>query len=118
VLMRLGALATLGAVRAPNLVHLLLDNAMHESTGGQSTVSPVIDFCAIAQACGYARVQRLAEPGEVAAALHKSAGGLSFIHIPILPGIPSRLPRPRMLPAQVAQRFAAALGPRQAGGAA
>lgn len=118
VLMRLGALATLGAARAPNLVHLLLDNGMHESTGGQSTVSPVIDFCAIAQACGYPQVQRLAGPGEVAAALRRANGELSFIHVPILPGVAERLPRPHMPPEEVARRFMAALGPRRARGAA
>lgn len=117
-LMRLGALATLGAVGAPNLVHLLLDNGVHESTGGQGTVSPVIDFCAIAQACGYPRVQRLADPAELATALGEARGRLSFIHLPMLPGIPQRLPRPKMPPEQVARRFAAALGPRQPGTAA
>lgn len=114
-LMRLGALATLGAVGAPNLVHVLLDNGVHESTGGQGTVSPVIDFCAIAQACGYPRVQRLADPAGLAAALGEARGGLTFIHVPMLPGIAERLPRPKMPPEQVARRFAAALGPRRPG---
>ena len=46
--MRLGALTTLGNERPPNLLHLLLDNGMHESTGGQATVSRNVDFCAVA----------------------------------------------------------------------
>jgi phosphonopyruvate decarboxylase len=114
-LMRMGALATLGAVRPPNVVHLLLDNGMHESTGGQATVSPQLDFCAIAQACGYPRVRRLAEPEAVAVALGDETGGLSFIHVPILRGIAERLPRPHMPPDQVARRFARALGERRPG---
>src|SRR5215475_7673514 len=28
----------------PNLIHILLDNEMHESTGGQSTVSHSVDL--------------------------------------------------------------------------
>ena len=47
-LMRLGALATLGYERPPNLLHVLLDNGLHESTGGQATVSRSVDFPAIA----------------------------------------------------------------------
>ena len=39
LLMRMGVLATVGYERPPNLVHVLLDNQRHESTGGQSTVS-------------------------------------------------------------------------------
>ena len=41
-LMRLGAFATVGAYRPANLQHLLLDNGVHDSTGGQATVSPQV----------------------------------------------------------------------------
>ncbi len=37
-LMRMGVFATLGAYGPSNLIHLLLDNGAHESTGGQATV--------------------------------------------------------------------------------
>src|SRR3984957_3166783 len=52
-LMRLGAFATLGAYGPANLLHLLLDNGAHDSTGGQATVSPQVSFAHIAAACGY-----------------------------------------------------------------
>ena len=32
---------------------MLLDNGVHDSTGGQATVSPVVDFAGVALACGY-----------------------------------------------------------------
>jgi phosphonopyruvate decarboxylase len=35
------------------MVDLLLDNGVHDSTGGQATVSPLISFAEIAAACGY-----------------------------------------------------------------
>ena len=38
-LMKLGALATIGAQGPENLIHLVLDNGVHDSTGGQATVS-------------------------------------------------------------------------------
>ena len=52
-LMKMGTFATMGAYAPRNLVHILLDNGMHDSTGGQATVSGSIDFAMIAQACGY-----------------------------------------------------------------
>ena len=33
-----------------------------ESTGGQATVSPSLDFCAMARACGYPRALTAADP--------------------------------------------------------
>jgi phosphonopyruvate decarboxylase len=49
-LMRLGALATLGYERPKNLVHVMLDNELHESTGAQSTVTHSVDLAQIARA--------------------------------------------------------------------
>lgn len=53
VLMHLGALPIIGDLRPPNLVHVLLNNAAHESVGGQPTVAGSLDFAAIARASGY-----------------------------------------------------------------
>ena len=113
-LMRLGALTTVAAERPPNLVHVLIDNGRHESTGGQATVSPGVDFCAIASGAGYRSVAVEAEPARVQAALVDRTPGLRFIHVPVLPGVLSGLPRPSMRPEAVAERFRAALGPREA----
>jgi phosphonopyruvate decarboxylase len=52
-LMRLGNFATIGAYARSNLIHLVLDNEAHDSTGAQATVSAGISFARIAQACGY-----------------------------------------------------------------
>ncbi|MBU9848609.1 phosphonopyruvate decarboxylase, partial [Rahnella aceris] len=39
LLMKLGAMATIGAYKPKHLIHVLLDNGVHDSTGGQETVS-------------------------------------------------------------------------------
>jgi len=52
-LMHLGAMAVIGSVSPPRLVHVLLNNGAHESVGGQATVAPTVDFCAVARAVGY-----------------------------------------------------------------
>ncbi len=103
-LMRLGALATVGYERPANLIHVLLDNGVHESTGGQTTVSGSIDFCAIAGACGYPRVIVADTAEALVAELGQPAGRLTFIHAPIKRGV-AELPRPRMTPPQVAVRL-------------
>ena len=61
-LMRLGAMTSIGYERPANLIHILLDNSVHESTGAQPTVSKSVDFCSIASACGYENVIRTADP--------------------------------------------------------
>jgi phosphonopyruvate decarboxylase len=109
LLMRMGALATVGWERPANLVHVLLDNGLHESTGGQATVSPGVDSCALAAASGYPSVAAIAEPSALAAALAERGPGLRFIHVPILPGVPDGLPRPTVTPPEVAARLAAFL---------
>jgi phosphonopyruvate decarboxylase len=112
-LMRLGALTTVGAEAPPNLVHVLIDNRQHESTGGQATVSAGVDFCAIAAGAGYPSVMAAARAADVQALLADRTPVLRFLHVPVLPGVPAGLPRPAMLPAAVAERFRAWLGPRE-----
>jgi phosphonopyruvate decarboxylase len=102
-LMRLGAQSIIGYEQPANLTHILLDNAIHESTGGQATVAHSVDFPAIAAASGYSSVVSLAEPQQIAAAIEMP--GPAFIHAPILPGVPEDLPRPTITPADVAKRL-------------
>lgn len=105
-LMRLGNFATLGARGPAGLTHIVLDNEVHDSTGGQSTVSRGVAFAAIAQACGYARVLSTDDPAAFAAALAAPrADGANFIHFRIRPGAPDTLPRPTVTPAEVFRRL-------------
>ena len=104
-LMRLGAMTTIGYERPQNMVHILLDNHVHESTGSQSTVSESIDFCALAAACGYPRVARIADPGDLADALTQAPAELSFYHVPTVPGVPENLGRPTVSSCRCCRTF-------------
>ena len=104
-LMRLGALATIGSRRPPNLVHVLLDNEMHESTGGQGTVAHTVDLAAVALACGYPRVVRATNLDDCTRVLQKAGTELTFAHVKTRPGENKDLPRPVVTPCQVAERF-------------
>jgi phosphonopyruvate decarboxylase len=109
-LMRLGALAAIGHQAPPNLVHLIFDNGIHESTGGQATAHPGADLAAIAAACGYAVVERVAAPEALLARLAETRHGPCLVHVPVLPGVLDPLPRPTVAPEEVACRLRASLG--------
>src|SRR5262249_29720228 len=105
-LMKLGSFATIGAYAPKNLVHLVLDNGVHDSTGGQQTVSASVDFAPIALACGYAYAAScddLRGLSEVWPAATQT--GPSLIHLRVAPGSMDKLGRPTVSPADVARRF-------------
>ena len=52
-IMHLGNLTSTGQSGAKNLIHILLNNAAHDSVGGQPTCADKIDLPLIAKACGY-----------------------------------------------------------------
>ena len=106
-LMKLGALATIGAYRPDNLLHLVLDNGVHDSTGGQATVSPGVSFAGAAQACGYRTSYLCDSLDGFAAALEEGLAGRKpcLIHLRTVPGSLSPLGRPTVAPRDVARRF-------------
>ncbi|HRG96029.1 MAG TPA: phosphonopyruvate decarboxylase [Polyangiaceae bacterium] len=106
-LMRLGALATLGFERPANLLHILLDNELHESTGGQSTVTHSVDSALVAAASGYPRVERVATAEALEALVAAPTTELTFAHVKMKPGAPDDLPRPTVTPIQVKERLVA-----------
>lgn len=109
VLMRMGNLATVGAYAGENYYHLVLDNHVHESTGGQATVSSAIDFRAAASACGYPSVfSTKSDHLEIAGFLQAKAP--AFLYIETSQGVPEGLPRPSVRPPQVARRLMQHLG--------
>ncbi|MSP80920.1 MAG: phosphonopyruvate decarboxylase [Rhodospirillales bacterium] len=110
-LMKMGTLATIGAYAPPRMVHVVLDNASHDSTGGQPTVSPVVDFAAVALACGYAHAHAADDLDGFAAALKDalSSPGPHLIHLRLAPGSHEPLGRLTVKPPEVARRFKAFL---------
>jgi phosphonopyruvate decarboxylase len=113
-LMKLGSFATIGAYAPSGLIHIVLDNGVHDSTGGQRTVSSSVDFAAVALACGYRYAVSCGTQGGFAAAYCTAAAGPkpALIHARIAPGSMSKLGRPTVAPADVARRFKAFLAQR------
>ena len=52
-IMHMGSLSTIGNYAPENLIHIILDNESHDSTGAQQTTSSTTEFSEIAKACGY-----------------------------------------------------------------
>lgn len=109
-LMRMGNLATIGTYGPPNLLHVLLDNEAHDSTGAQATVSGNVDFAAVAAACGYAHVARAEDAAAIDRLASLDAEGPGFLHLRIRTGTQPDLPRPALSPAEVLARLRANIG--------
>ena len=59
VLMGMGTLATVGALKPKNLLHVVFDNEVYGSTGNQPTLSRIVPLDHVAKAAGYANVERV-----------------------------------------------------------
>lgn len=106
-LMKLGALATVGRYQPEGLIHIILDNEQHDSTGGQSTASSNTDFAAIAAASNYRHVFSLEHLDDLSTVVSKISRltGPVLIHLKIRPGSPENLGRPTVKPHEVKERF-------------
>jgi len=95
-LMHMGSFATIAKCRLKNFKHVLINNAVHDSVGGQPTGSVQIDFPGIARACGYQEAMRARSTEEVKNALMKlkETPGPCFLEIQALPGARADLGRP------------------------
>ena len=108
-LMRLQTLASIGHYQPPGLIHIVLDNAMYDSTGGQPTISPSVHFAELAQACSYASSVSLARPEDLDVVLNRcmKSPGPHFIHVKLLEGTDGKLGRPALTPLAIRDRFMA-----------
>ena len=96
VLMHMGAMAVIGAGAPGNLVHIVINNAAHETVGGMPTGAGSIDLTAIAKACGYPSAVCVETPGDLKAALRaaRERDALSLIEVRCSIGAREDLGRP------------------------
>jgi phosphonopyruvate decarboxylase len=109
VLMHMGALPIIGSIKPKNLIHILLNNAAHESVGGQPTVGDRVDFAAIAKGSGY-EAYFLAEDNSSLERCWQQLGateGPVLLEVKIRNGSRTDLGRPTSTPEQNKQAFMA-----------
>ncbi|NNE38618.1 MAG: phosphonopyruvate decarboxylase, partial [Gammaproteobacteria bacterium] len=110
-IMRMGNIATVGEYGGNNYLHVILDNEIHDSTGGQSTVSAGVNFAMISQACGYPASYYGSDPALISKLLNENQTiGPRMLHLKIKPGTMKDIPRPKELPHQVVRRLMDYLG--------
>ena len=107
VLMHMGSMAIIGSQRPKNLIHIVVNNAAHESVGGMPTVSANIDLPAIAKGCGYKNVYSVDPRDELIRILAdvKNTWELTFIEIKAKIGSRPDLGRPTLTPHQNKENF-------------
>ena len=66
--------ATIGYAAPQNYHQVTFDNGAHESTGGQPTPSPAVDFALAALACGYKHAETVSDPAALRATLPRRTG--------------------------------------------
>jgi len=107
IMMRMGSLATNAYYQPKQMVHILLDNNTHDSTGGQMTISSNIDFVTIAAAAGYTNSFYVHSLEELANYLSNwnAKKELTFLYLKITKGSKKNLGRPTIKPYQVKSRL-------------
>ncbi len=101
-LMHLGAMAVLGQKKPANLLHVVINNAAHETVGGMPVCEGALDVSAVAKAVGYEHIFR-AENGtelDTALAAAKACGGLALVEVMCAVGARDDLGRPTTTPRQ------------------
>ena len=83
LLMSLGTLAMVGGLAPRNLVHVVFDNEVYGSTGGQRSPSRETRLDRLALGAGYRTVSAATTPDEVARALRSAADGPHFVLVKV-----------------------------------
>jgi len=89
----------IGRARPPNLGHILLNNGVHESVGGQPSVLGVARVVEIAMASGYRSAESSSDRAGFQSALMRAveSEGPWLVEVVVGPGTLQGLPRPDQL---------------------
>jgi thiamine pyrophosphate-dependent acetolactate synthase large subunit-like protein len=114
LLMQLGALSTIAALKPKNLIMIVMDNGIYQITGAQPTpAAQVADIVAIAAGSGLANSAWAADEEDfdrlVEAAMSAAAPSLIAVRIDDKPGVGTT----RRDPVQIRERFMHGLGVRE-----
>jgi phosphonopyruvate decarboxylase len=107
VLMQMGSLATVGYYHPQNLYHVVYDNMSYDSTGGQPTTSPKVDFAKIALACNYKSAVTVSSEEELKAETDrlKRIAGPHLVIVKVKQGSRKDLGRPTKTPIENKEEF-------------
>jgi len=114
ILMNLGSLATIGHFAPSNLIHFVLDNEMHASTGGQPTVSNTMRLEEVANAAGFRAVRKASSIEDLRTVMSEvlNSEGPSFVLVKIEKG-EKEVSRVSYEPTHIKNRFKEAIANRE-----
>ncbi len=101
-LMHLGAMAVIGQKQPKNLIHIVINNAAHETVGGMPVCEGALDISAMAKAAGYRHVYSADDEASLDTALAraKNCGSLALVEVLCGAGARADLGRPTTTPQQ------------------
>lgn len=107
VLMSMGALAMIAASAPKNLVHVVLDNEVYESTGSQPTLSATVQLEEVARASGYSQAMKVTRKEDLKSAFSNllSSDGPSFLLVKVAPCFDPATGRVTHTPEEIKERF-------------
>jgi len=107
LIMHMGSLSTIGNLKPENFYHILINNYVHESVGGQETSAKFINIPDIVKANGYKdiiSVQDSLRLANISNNLLKNKGPM-FLEVITKPGSRNNLGRPTIKPVENKKNF-------------
>ena len=100
LIMHMGSLSTVGKLKPPNFFHVLINNFVHESVGGQETSAKFIDMVNLVKSNGYRSVFSVEDGARLKSQLEDflKSNGPCFLEIKVRPGSRDDLGRPTVKP--------------------
>jgi len=107
VIMQEGSLSTIGHYAPENLYHIIFDNQVYDSTGGQPTVSTTVDFEKLSLANGYINSKTVFTKNELISTIKELEfkKGPMMIIVKVNKGARKTLGRPTTTPIQNKNTF-------------
>lgn len=101
-LMHMGTLAVIAARSPKNFFHVVFNNGVHDSVGGQPTVMRSIDLAAAARAFGYEFATSISDVGHIGKVVEemRHSPGPALVDLRVRPGNREGIGRPKRTPAE------------------
>jgi len=102
LIMHMGGLTTVGKVKPKNFYHVLINNFVHESVGGQETAARHINISQLAMSCGYKSIFCVESEEELKNSLKElmALEGPGFLEVRVKPVSRDDLGRPTIGPVE------------------
>jgi phosphonopyruvate decarboxylase len=112
LLMHLGSLGVIADHAPSSFFHVIFNNGVHDSVGGQPTSVDLVDIPRAAEALGYTHAEREADPAAVPDVVERmrAVAGPTLLELSVRPGNRPGIGRPTRTPREARDTFMRAVG--------